>query len=199
MLNVNLWQHRSRSTLTLSQVTDTESYRDLQQSYLAYNFVTKLEIRTVKVLSRPYNQGTYGRCAGMTRRPLTVWLVQCSNNSVPIWPALFSPVCPHPGLAWQNDRIAWELQQEFFFCVWLILISTTCFAMSCRPLEESAQDPESPNPVTPTQPPRSAGACHYNPDAKNLECQRQIAFVCNACRHWRVCGENRQWRLHWPD
>ncbi len=53
-------------------ITDTESYRDLQQSYLAYNFVTEFEIRTVRVLSRPYNQGTYGRCAGMARRPLTV-------------------------------------------------------------------------------------------------------------------------------
>ena len=31
-------------------VTDTESYRDLQQSYLAYNFVTELEIRTVSGL-----------------------------------------------------------------------------------------------------------------------------------------------------
>ncbi len=52
-------------------ITDTESYRDLQQSYRAYNFVTELEIRTVQVLSRPYNQGTYGCCAGMARRPLT--------------------------------------------------------------------------------------------------------------------------------
>ncbi len=46
-------------------ITDTESYRDLQESYGAYNIVTELEIRTVRVLSRPYNQGTYGRCAGM--------------------------------------------------------------------------------------------------------------------------------------
>ncbi len=53
-------------------ITDTECYRDLQESYRAYNFVTKLEIRTVRVLSRPYNQETYGRCAGMARRPLTV-------------------------------------------------------------------------------------------------------------------------------
>ena len=54
------------------RITDTESYRDLQESYGAYNFVTELEIRTVRVLSRPYNQGTYGRCAGMARRLLTV-------------------------------------------------------------------------------------------------------------------------------
>ncbi len=54
-----------------------------------------------------------------------------------------------------------------------------------RPLEESesAQDPLTPNPVTHTKPQRNAGACHYNPDAENLECQRQIAFVRNACKH----------------
>jgi hypothetical protein len=59
----------------LHTVIDTESYRDLQEteeSYRAYNFVSQLEIRAVGVLSRPYNQGTYGRCAGMARRPLTV-------------------------------------------------------------------------------------------------------------------------------
>jgi hypothetical protein len=53
-------------------IIDTESYQDLQENYRAYNFVSELEIRTVWVLSRPYNQGTYGRCAGMARRPLTV-------------------------------------------------------------------------------------------------------------------------------
>jgi hypothetical protein len=53
-------------------VTDTESYRALQQTYEAYNKFTELEIRTVRVVSRPYNQGTYGSCAGMARRPLTV-------------------------------------------------------------------------------------------------------------------------------
>ncbi len=76
-------------SLTCSLITDTESNQDLQQSYQAYNFVTELEIRTVWVLSRPYNQGTYcwpynqgtySRCAGMAWRPLTVWLVPCSNN-----------------------------------------------------------------------------------------------------------------------
>ncbi len=44
-------------------MNDTEKYRDLQQKYRAYNFITELEIRTVRVLSRPYNQGTYGHCA----------------------------------------------------------------------------------------------------------------------------------------
>ena len=34
--------------------------------------VTELETPTLQVLSRPYNQGTYGRGAGMARRPLTV-------------------------------------------------------------------------------------------------------------------------------
>jgi hypothetical protein len=42
-------------------VIDTESYRGLQQSYGAYSFDTELETRTIRVLSRPYNQGTYGR------------------------------------------------------------------------------------------------------------------------------------------
>ena len=50
----------------------TESYRDLQQSYRTYNKVTELETPTLQVLSRPYNLGTYGRGAGMARRPLTV-------------------------------------------------------------------------------------------------------------------------------
>ncbi len=58
--------------LTVQEVINTENYRDLQQNYGAYNFITELEIRTVRVLSRPYNQGTYGRCDGMARRPLTV-------------------------------------------------------------------------------------------------------------------------------
>ncbi len=152
-------------------ITDKESCRDLQQSYGAYNFVTELEIRTVRVLSRPYNQGTYCHCTGMARRPLTVWLVQCSSNSVPVWTALFSPVGPHPGPARSNDRIAWDGRQQDFNFVFdklrLISISANRFAMYCRPLEESTQDPETPNPVTPTKPPRNAGACHYNPDAEN--------------------------------
>ncbi len=56
----------------LAHITDTENYRDLQENYGAYNFITELEIRSVRVLSRPYNQGTYGRCDGVARRPLTV-------------------------------------------------------------------------------------------------------------------------------
>jgi hypothetical protein len=43
--------------------------------------------------------------------------------------------------------------------------------MSCRPWEESVPDPETPNPVTPTKPPRNAWAGQDNPDAENLECQ----------------------------
>ncbi len=62
--------------LSVSVITDTESPRNLQQSYPAYNFVTELEIHTVRdrrVLFRPYYQGTYYvRCAGTARRPLTV-------------------------------------------------------------------------------------------------------------------------------
>ncbi len=53
-------------------IIDTESFRDLQENFRAYNFVSELEFRAVGVLSRSYNQGTYGRCAGMARRPLTV-------------------------------------------------------------------------------------------------------------------------------
>ncbi len=56
----------------LAPVSDTESYLDLQQCYQAYKKVIKLEIHTVLVLLRPYNQGTYGRSSGMARRPLTV-------------------------------------------------------------------------------------------------------------------------------
>jgi hypothetical protein len=43
--------------------------------------------------------------------------------------------------------------------------------MSYLPCENSAQDPETPNPVTPTKPPRNAGASQDNPDADNSECQ----------------------------
>jgi hypothetical protein len=43
--------------------------------------------------------------------------------------------------------------------------------MSCRPWEESAPDPKTPNPVTPTKPPRNAGAGQDNPDAEISECQ----------------------------
>jgi hypothetical protein len=43
--------------------------------------------------------------------------------------------------------------------------------MPHRPWEESAQDPETPNPVTPTKPQRNAGASHDNPDAQNSTCQ----------------------------
>jgi hypothetical protein len=50
---------------SIKHVIDTENYRDLQQNYGAYNFITELEIRTVR-------QGTYSRCNGMARRPLTV-------------------------------------------------------------------------------------------------------------------------------
>ncbi len=90
------------------QIIDTESYRDLQKKLPSIQLVSKLEIRAVGVLSRPYNEGTYGRCAGMARRPLTVWLVSCSNNSIPIWTALFSPVSLLPGQARPNDRVGWH-------------------------------------------------------------------------------------------
>jgi hypothetical protein len=43
--------------------------------------------------------------------------------------------------------------------------------MSCRPLEESASDPKTPHPVTPTKPPLNARAGHYNTDAENSERQ----------------------------
>jgi hypothetical protein len=75
---------RLPASTPINLIADTESYPDLQQSYGAYNVLTELEIRTVQVLSRPYNQGTYCRCAGLARMPLTVGLVSCSNNPVPI-------------------------------------------------------------------------------------------------------------------
>ncbi len=42
--------------------------------------------------------------------------------------------------------------------------------MSYRPWEESAPDPETPYPVTPTKLPRNAGAGQDNQDAENSEC-----------------------------
>jgi hypothetical protein len=43
--------------------------------------------------------------------------------------------------------------------------------MSYRLWEESAPDPETLNPVTPTKPLRNAGAGQDNLDAENSECQ----------------------------
>ncbi len=43
--------------------------------------------------------------------------------------------------------------------------------MPYRPWEESAQDHETPNSITPTKLQHNAGACHDDPDAKNSECQ----------------------------
>jgi hypothetical protein len=63
------------------------------------------------------------------------------------------------------------VSKSFNFVLQLILISATRSAMSHRPWEESAADPETPNPVTPTKPPRNAGAGQDNPDAEISECQ----------------------------
>ncbi len=72
MMRVTGWGGRVGCLWEKGLIIDTENYRDLQENYRAYNFVSELEIRAVGVLSRPYNQGTNGRCAGMARRPLTV-------------------------------------------------------------------------------------------------------------------------------
>ena len=90
--------------------------------YRVWQFISELEIRTLHVLKRTelvlfrsYNQGTYGRGASVARRPLTVWLVPCSNNSVPIWTALFSVsqrrwprTCPHLGPGRKEDCNSWD-------------------------------------------------------------------------------------------
>ncbi len=60
--------------------------------------------------------------------------------------------------------------KSFNFVLRLILISANRSAMSHRPWEESAPDPETPNPVTPIKPPRNAGAGQDNPDAEISEC-----------------------------
>ena len=51
------------------------------------------------------------------------------------------------------------------------LFAATRSAMSYRPWEESAPDTETPIPVTPTKPPRNAGAGQDGPDAENSECE----------------------------
>ncbi len=70
--------------------------------------------------------------------------------------------------------------------------------MSSRPLdsEESVQDPEAPNPVTPTKLPLNAWASHYNQDVWNSECQRQIALYVILVSIDGFVEENRQWTLH---
>ncbi len=50
--------------------------------------------------------------------------------------------------------------------------------MSYRPLEECAQDPDTPNSVTPPKPPLNAEACHYNDDAENWNVSAKLlSFV----------------------
>jgi hypothetical protein len=74
-----------------------------------------------------------------------------------------------------------------------MLISATRFAMSCRPLKESAQDPETPNPVTPTKPPRNAGACHCNQDAENLDVSAKLLSLVMLASIDQICFTARLW------
>ncbi len=66
--------------------------------------------------------------------------------------------------------------------------------MSCRPWEESAPDPETPNPVTPTNPPRNAGAGQDNQDAEISECQYDSNEPFRKKKKMRV--ETKKWERH---
>ncbi len=83
----------------------------------AYHFVTEHETLMFRVLSLPYNQGTYCHWAGMAQRLLTVWPVPY-YNSAPIWTAHVSSVDPVPGPARPNDCIAWhwESARDLILC-----------------------------------------------------------------------------------
>jgi hypothetical protein len=67
--------------------------------------------------------------------------------------------------------------------------------MSCRPWEESAQDPETPNPVTPTKPPRNAMAGENNSDTENSECQSDSDEPFRKKMRIRVDKQKREWHL----
>jgi hypothetical protein len=67
--------------------------------------------------------------------------------------------------------------------------------MSFLPWEESAPDPETPNPVTPIRPPRNAGAGHYNPDAEYSECQYDSDELRRKHKKKRVETKKQEWHL----
>jgi hypothetical protein len=67
--------------------------------------------------------------------------------------------------------------------------------MSYRPCEESAPDPESPNPVTPTKPLHNAGPGHYNPDAENSEYQYDSDEPFRKHKKKLVETKKREWHL----
>ncbi len=67
--------------------------------------------------------------------------------------------------------------------------------MPHRPWKESAQDPETPNPVTPTKPQCNAGASHYNPDAENSACQYGSDEP--PCKKTRTGNETKKLERQW--
>ena len=67
--------------------------------------------------------------------------------------------------------------------------------MSHRPWEESAPDPETPNPVTPAKPQRNAGAGQDNPDAEISECQYDSYEQCRKKRKPRTETKKRDRHL----
>jgi hypothetical protein len=67
--------------------------------------------------------------------------------------------------------------------------------MSHRPWEESAPDPEMPNPVTPTKLPLNARACQDNPDAENSDCQYYSDELFRKKKKKLVETKKREWHL----
>ncbi len=67
--------------------------------------------------------------------------------------------------------------------------------MSHRPWEESAPDPETPNPVRPTKLPRNAGAGQDNPEAEISECQYDFDELVRKKRKSRTETKKRERHL----
>jgi hypothetical protein len=61
--------------------------------------------------------------------------------------------------------------------------------------EESAQDHETPNPVTPTKSPCNAGGGQDNSDAENLECQYDSDELFRKQKKMRVETKKRERHL----
>ncbi len=100
--------------------------RDL--GYWAYNFVTKLEIITVRVLSLPCNQVSYCHCAGRARRPLTVWVGQVPfcNNWLHWLTGASARILIFVLPASDSVRHSFNLCLTIFVPPWLVLMTIPC-------------------------------------------------------------------------
>jgi hypothetical protein len=197
-------------------VTDKESYLDLQQSYQAYNKVTKLEIHTVLVLSRPYNQGTYGRGAGMALRPLTVWLVPCGTIQYRFEQLTFRQSCATPA-EWLHQLTQGIIKSfDFVLCTSYSVCSSlnfvfdwTCLVMAtlASANDKSSQLQADPGLLTPPSHVVTRGSfccipCHKSQghlvsrnELRTLEEHGRAPHPAQSSATWQNhCSERYKWR-----